>query len=75
MLVPAVLRPEQREDGKLEVVRFPVEKLADPVELEVRQTERAVEGLFRDLAQGTIVSGKADGPGRVGRRGWAAATD
>jgi hypothetical protein len=38
VLVAAVLRPEQREDGELEVVRFPVEKPADPVELEVRQT-------------------------------------
>jgi len=42
VLVAAVLRPEQREDGELEVVRVAAEKLPDPVRLSVRQTERAV---------------------------------
>ncbi len=51
VLVAAVLRPEQREDGELEVVRLPLEQLADTVELPVREAERAVELLFRDLRQ------------------------
>jgi hypothetical protein len=61
-----MLRPEEGEDGQLEMVRVAVEKLADPLEFGVGQTERAVEGLFRDLAQMTIVSGKPDDLGRVG---------
>ena len=64
MLVRAVLRPEQREDGELEVVGLALEQLDDPVQLVVRQAERALER-FRDLAQGAIVSGKPDGVGRV----------
>jgi hypothetical protein len=53
MLVAAVLRPEQREDGELEVVRVAAEQLADVVELLVGQTQRTVERLFRrDLRQG-----------------------
>jgi hypothetical protein len=59
VLVGAVLRPEQREDGELEVVRVASQQLADTVELPVLEAERAVER-FRDLAQGTIVSGKPD---------------
>ena len=51
VLVAAVLRPEQREDGELEVVRVAAEQLADAVELPVGQPERAVERLFRDLRQ------------------------
>ena len=59
VLVPAVLRPEQREDGELEVVRVAPQELADTVELPVGETERPVER-FRDLAQTTIVSGRDD---------------
>ena len=51
MLVAAVLRPEQREDGQLEVVRVAVEQLADALQLSVREAERAVERLFDDLRQ------------------------
>ena len=51
VLVRAVLRPEQREDGELEVVRLPVEQLADPVQLEVRQAERSMERLGGDRRQ------------------------
>jgi hypothetical protein len=51
MLVPAVLGPEQREDGELEVVRLALEQPADTVELPVRQAEGAVERLFRDRSQ------------------------
>jgi hypothetical protein len=45
-----VLRPEEREDGELEVVRLPLEQLADSVELAIRKAERPME-LFRDLRQ------------------------
>jgi hypothetical protein len=48
-----VLRPEQREDGELEVVRLPPEQVADTVELSVREAECAVERLFGDPRQGS----------------------
>jgi hypothetical protein len=46
MLVAAVLRPEEREDGKLEVVGLAVEQVADTVELLVRKAEGAVQRLL-----------------------------
>ena len=53
VLVATVLRPEQREDRELEVVRFAAEQLADAVELLIGQPQRTVERLFRrDLRQG-----------------------
>jgi hypothetical protein len=51
MLVGAVLRPQEREDGELEVVRLAAEQFADSVELPVREAERAVERLFCDPRQ------------------------
>jgi len=51
VLVAAVLRPQQREDRELEVVRRALQQLADTVELPVRQAESAMERLFRDLRQ------------------------
>jgi hypothetical protein len=51
MLVAAVLRPEEREDRELEVVRIPAEQLVDTGGLPVRETESAVKRLFRDLRQ------------------------
>ena len=39
VLVAAVLRPEEREDGELEVVRVAPEQLADSVQLPVGETE------------------------------------
>jgi len=51
VLVRAVLRPEQREDGELEVVRLAAEQVADSVELPVGEAEGSVERLFRDLRQ------------------------
>jgi len=58
VLVAAVLGPEQGEHGKLEVVRFAAEQLADAVELLVGQPQRTVERLFRsDLRQGPESSG------------------
>jgi hypothetical protein len=52
MLVAAVLGPEEREDGELEVVRLALEQLADTVELAVREAECSVERLCRDPRQG-----------------------
>jgi hypothetical protein len=56
VLVAAVLRPEQGEDGQLEVVRLPLEQPADPVELAVGEPERAVERLGGDSGQRAIVA-------------------
>jgi hypothetical protein len=52
VLVAAVLRPEEREDGELEVVRLALEQLLDTVEFPVGQSEGAVERLFGDPRQG-----------------------
>jgi hypothetical protein len=60
VLVAAVLRPEEREDGELEVVRLALEQLLDTVEFPVGQSEGAVERLFGDPRQGFESS---DGPG------------
>jgi hypothetical protein len=51
VLVAAVLRPEEREDGELEMVRLALEQLLDTVELPVGQPEGAVERLFGDPRQ------------------------
>ena len=51
MLVAAVLGPEKREDGELEVVGVAAEELPDPARLPVGETEGAVERLFRDVRQ------------------------
>jgi hypothetical protein len=51
VLVAAVLGPEQREDGELEVVRLALQELTDSVELGVGQAERAMERLFVDPRQ------------------------
>jgi hypothetical protein len=51
VLVGAVLRPEQREDRQLEVVRLAAEQIADSVELPVREAEGAMERLFDDPRQ------------------------
>ena len=59
MLVPAVLRPEQREDGELEVVRLPAEQLENTVELPVGQAEGMVKRLFRNGAQTISLASRA----------------
>ena len=52
VLVAAVLRPEEREDRELEVVRVAPEQLPDTARLPVGQTEGAVQkGLGGDLRQ------------------------
>jgi hypothetical protein len=52
VLVAAVLRPEKREDGELEVVRVAAEQLPDTVELPISEAESAMKRLFRDRRQG-----------------------
>jgi hypothetical protein len=64
MLVAAVLGPEEREDGELEIVRRPAEQCADTIELPVGETEPRMEW-FRDRAQEGSVTGAADGPGSL----------
>ena len=51
MLVAAVLRPEEREDRQLEVIRLALEQVDDARELPVGQSERSMDGLFGDLRQ------------------------
>jgi len=51
VLVAAVLGPEQREDGELEVFRLALEQLTDSPVLGVGKTESAMERLFRDPRQ------------------------
>ena len=51
MLVPAVLGPEEREDGELEAVRVALEQPADTLQLPVGEAEGAVQRLFRDCRQ------------------------
>ena len=60
MLVAAVLGPEEREDGELEVVGLPLEQLPDPGVLVVREAELAVDRLFRDGAQEAILAAPLD---------------
>jgi hypothetical protein len=57
MLVRTVLGPEEREDGELEVVRVTAEELADPLQLPIGESERAMEGLFDDRRQRDDCSG------------------
>jgi hypothetical protein len=67
MLVAAVLRPEEGEDGQLEVVRVAAHQLPDAIQLRVGETQSAVERLFGDRAQGASLSAAGDGPGRSPR--------
>jgi hypothetical protein len=62
VLVSAVLRPEQREDRQLEVVRVAAQQRDDAVELPVREAELAMERLFRYGAQAASLAGRCDGP-------------
>jgi hypothetical protein len=52
VLVAAVLGPEQREDGELEVVRSTAEQLVDALEFSVGEAELTME-TYRDPRQGT----------------------
>jgi hypothetical protein len=61
MLVAAVLRPEQREDRQLEVIRLALEQLTDPGELGVGKTERTMQRLFFEDLRQTVESKRAGG--------------
>ena len=63
VLVAAVLRPEEREDGQLEVVRPASEQCLDTVELPVREAERAVQRAVSNGAQeaSPTISSRAEG--------------
>jgi hypothetical protein len=56
MLVPAVLRPEQREDRELEVIGLAGEQLDDARVLGIGEAERLVQRPFRDPLQGADTS-------------------
>ena len=51
VFVAAVLRPQEGEDGQLEMVRLAAEELPDPRGLAVGEAEGAMKRLFRDLRQ------------------------
>jgi hypothetical protein len=51
VLVAAVLAPEQREDRQLEMVRVPLEQLADTVQLPVGEAEGPMERLLGERRQ------------------------
>ena len=67
MLVAAVLRPEQREDRQLEVVRLAREQLDDALQLPVGQSECSVDRLLAICDRWFTLAGKPDGGRRVGR--------
>jgi hypothetical protein len=46
-----VLRPEEREDGELEMVRLAPEQFPHTVELTVGESEGPMEGLLGDARQ------------------------
>ena len=69
MLVAAMLRPEEREDGQLEMIRLTLEQLLDTRVLPVREAELTVEWLFRDGAQDASLAAPPDGSAQQGSRG------
>ena len=66
VLVAAVLRPEEREDGELEVIRLTLHQLLDTVEFPVGEAEGAVKRLFCDPRQVSESSGVAGRAQRLG---------
>src|SRR6185503_18016322 len=60
VLVAAVLRPHQREDGKLEPVRLASELLADELVLGVGETELAVRSGGRHLGHAKLGFSEAE---------------
>jgi hypothetical protein len=58
-----MLRPEEREDRQLEVVRLATGQVADTVELAVCETEQTMERLFGDGAQGVSLAAAPGGTG------------
>ena len=79
MLVAAVLRPEQREDCQLEVVRLAREQLDDAPQLPVGQSQLSmdlcsVDRLLSDLRQVVHLSGEARRRPPRWKGSWAGAT-
>ena len=68
MLVAAMLRPEEREDRELEVVRLATRQVVDTFELPVREAEQAMEVLFGDCAQRSSLDGAPASPELTGTR-------
>jgi hypothetical protein len=64
VLVATVLRPEEREDRELEVVRLALEKIANTVELLVGETEGSMQRLLDDRAQRSMVTATPAGARR-----------
>jgi hypothetical protein len=62
VLVAAVLRPEQREDRELEVVRRSVQELLDAVVFPVGQAQGTVERLVGNGSQEGMVPPGVDDP-------------
>jgi hypothetical protein len=58
VLVAAVLGPEQREDGELEVVRSTAEQLVDALEFSVGEAELTMEK-YGDPRQGNESNGRS----------------
>ena len=46
-----MLGPEEGKDGELEMVRLPGQQLANPLQLPIGESERAMKGLFGDRRQ------------------------
>jgi hypothetical protein len=65
MFVAAVLRPEEREDRELELVRVAREQRADSLELLVGEAECAMERRIRRGAQGLSLPARLGWPGRI----------
>ena len=65
MLVAAVLRPEDGDNGELEIVGRPPEQFPNAPEFPVGQTERPMKSLLRDRGQGASVSAGPDSSGTV----------
>ena len=65
MLVAAVLRPQQREDGELELVRLALQQFLDTGELPVGEAEGAMERLFGDRGQSCSLARGPDAPAGV----------
>ncbi len=67
MLVAAVLRPEEREDRELEVIRLALEQFLESGILSVGKTELTVDGLFRNEAQSVSLAAPPDGNRKLER--------
>jgi hypothetical protein len=66
MLVAAVLRPEQREDRELEMIRLALEQLDDACVLGVGEAERLVQRLIGDPRQNAESNPPTGGLARTG---------